>query len=330
MYSFSTVVSRTAHRPYARALTRFALRTPKLVCLAGDRGAAHELRELRALTRGRCVELHDSGPELLAVAAEIEASGSRPWVHLSAGPSTRRFFQELVDAGDSRSRRLRLIGVVRRPDGQRDAGATVVDDVALMRIIPGLTVLDVGDATEARCLPEALDEVDGPVYCHVLGGDVPVLFESPLEVGRARPLSRGRDLCLVSSSTATWDASEAATLLRRLGIRVAHLHVSTVKPLDDPAVPEAIATTLATVSVENGPSDGGLGGAVAELIAAHGLGRPLVRLGLGQAGGAERRLGASIPAIVAAAEKALGGRLGGVRASPHRRTSAEAAHLVAV
>ena len=162
---------------------------------------------------------------------------------------------------------------------------------------------------------KALDRVDGPAYCRVMRGDVPILFDTPLVIGRARTLAEGSDLCLVSSSITTWEAMRAADVLRSQGVSVAHLHVSTVKPFDDPAALDAIAGTRAVVTLENGSTTGGLGSAVAEAVAENRLGTPLVRLGLDDiyaVGGSQshllERFGLDAGAVLDVAGRLLGER----------------------
>jgi transketolase len=187
-----------------------------------------------------------------------------------------------------------------------------IDDVALMASVPGMTVLDLGDATEISSVLEAAHAVDGPVYCRVMRGDVPVLFDTPLALGRARVLSQGTDLCLISASVTSGEAIKAAEALRLAGVSVAHLHVSTLKPCNDSAIVEAIAGCRAVITLENHLVRGGLGSIVAELIARRGLGRRLLTLGLQDtyaAGGTLPyllgRFGMDAAAVIRAAERLL-------------------------
>jgi len=214
--------------------------------------------------------------------------------------------------------RVRLMGFL--PGLTTPGGVThqAIDDAALMASVPGMTVVDLGDATEIQSALEALHEVPGPVYCRVMRGDVPVLFDTPLVPGKARLLSKGSDLCLLSASVTTLEAIKAAEAMRAAGASVAHLHISTLKPFDDPAIADAIAGARAVVTIENHLVRGGLGTAVAELIARQGLGRRLATLGLQDsyaAGGTLpyllARFGMDQAAILRAADGLLGLGLGG-------------------
>ena len=101
-----------------------------------------------------------------------------------------------------------------------------------MRSIPNMTVLETGDATEVESICAAADSVDGPVYCRVLRGSVPRLFDSPVRVGEMRELASGSDVLIVTAGIATEEAMRAAPALERAGVSVRHLHLHTLKPFD--------------------------------------------------------------------------------------------------
>ena len=81
-----------------------------------------------------------------------------------------------------------------------------IEDISVMRTIPNMTVLETGDATEVESICEAADSIDGPVYCRVLRGVVPRLFDTPLKVGEIRKLSTGKDLLIITSGITTEEA----------------------------------------------------------------------------------------------------------------------------
>jgi transketolase len=188
-----------------------------------------------------------------------------------------------------------------------------------MSSVPGMTIVDPGDATEIRSVLDAIHDVEGPVFCRMVRGDVPVLFDTPMVLGKVRVLSKGQDVVVISSSVGTWEALAACETLRASGVSVAHLHCSTLRPFNDPVILDAIASAKTVVTVENHLIDGGLGSRVAELIAEHGLARRLRRLGLvnryGGAGSQSyliEQCGFSASHIVSAVESLVGRKLASV------------------
>ena len=154
------------------------------------------------------------------------------------------------------------------------------DDIGLMSQLPNMTVLEVGDATEARTVLEVMDSIDGPVFCRMLRGEVPVLFDSPMQFNTARELSAGSDVLVLSSGVHTEIVAGILSQFHDAGVEVGHLHVSTLKPFTDPLVLDRLSHASRVITVENHLVRGGLGTTVAELNAEHGLGTRLRRVGI--------------------------------------------------
>jgi transketolase len=130
---------------------------------------------------------------------------------------------------------------------------------------------------------DAIQPIRGPVYVRQLRGDIPRLFDpaEPLQVGKARILSRGSDIALFSSGICTEEALKVTSILREAGVSVYHVHVNTLKPFNAHEVIEITSKVkYGVITFENHTIIGGLGSAVAEAIAEAGLGKRLIRIGL--------------------------------------------------
>ena len=155
-----------------------------------------------------------------------------------------------------------------------------INDVGVLRTVPNMTIFDIGDATEIEGVLDLAYACNGPVYIRMLRKEVPRLFPAnqPMQFNRARVLSEGDDIVLLSSSICTEEAMRATAVLREKGVSVQHMHVSTLKPFTDPTIVEAIRKSkYGVVTIENHLDIGGLGSAVADVIAENGLGKRLVR-----------------------------------------------------
>jgi transketolase len=155
-----------------------------------------------------------------------------------------------------------------------------IDDIALMAQLPNMTVLEVGDAVEARTVLDVMANIDGPVYCRVLRGEVPALFDTPMKFNSARELTRGDELLILSCGVRTEPATQLVQALQGAGVEVGHLHISTLKPFTDELVLARLSTARAVVTIENHLVRGGLGTSVAELIAENELPAKLTRVGV--------------------------------------------------
>ncbi len=145
-----------------------------------------------------------------------------------------------------------------------------------------MTVVDVADAVQTRQVVQAIADVPGPVYVRLKRGEIPVIFDDDhvLRLGRADVLTPGTDVALFASGMMLAAALAAAQALGQHGVSVSVINVPAIKPLDEAAVREAAGGARIVVTAENHSVIGGLGSAVAEVIAEAGLGRPLRRIGL--------------------------------------------------
>ncbi len=276
-----SVASDLVERPFARSFARFGTDHPAVVCVNNDLATSSEADEFRRQCPERFFALGMAEQNLIGVAAGMAREGWLPFYPTFGVFGTRRPYEQIAMSVAVSRLPVRIIGLL--PGLTTPGGVThqAIDDIGLMRMLPNMTVLDLGDATEIETVWPAFESVDGPVYCRLLRGDVPRLFESPFQFGRARLLRTGSDALVLSSGVATQWAIPAVARLAGDGIETAHAHVSTLKPFDDPLIRDLIsAAERGVVTVENHLVEGGLGTAVATLIAEAGLGRRLVRLGL--------------------------------------------------
>ena len=144
-----------------------------------------------------------------------------------------------------------------------------IDDVAVLRAMPGMTIVVPGDEFELRSVVSWLLESRGPVYLRLTRGTSPHMFDDTyrFEFGKAVAIHQGGDVAIVSSGLQTTRVLEALPLLEAAGIHALVVHVPTIKPLDADAIEEAARATGRVVTVEDHTIVGGLGGAVCEVLA---------------------------------------------------------------
>ncbi|MBR7142355.1 MAG: transketolase family protein [Clostridia bacterium] len=188
------------------------------------------------------------------------------------------------------------------------------EDIAVMRVIPGMTVLSPADATEVFLCVKAALEMDGPVYIRLSRMASPVLFERdthPFELGKGITLREGNDVAIAATGLMVWEALQAAETLAEKGINARVIDIHTVKPLDEELLAKAACECGAVVTAEEHSRIGGFGAAVCESLASS-CPVPVVRVGIndtfGKSGKAEElmaQFGVTAAHIVAAAEKAV-------------------------
>lgn len=160
-------------------------------------------------------------------------------------------------------------GISVGPDG---ATHQALEDIATMRVLPNMTVISPCDATQARIATiAAIRELKGPVYIRFGREAVPdfTLAEQEFILSKAQVLKHGRDVTLIATGHMVWEALEAAKILNNSNISASVINIHTIKPLDEDTIIESARHTGALVCAEEHQITGGLGGAVAEIIAAN-------------------------------------------------------------
>ncbi len=233
----------------------------------------------------RAIEVGIAEQNLIGVAAGLAVRGKIPFA-LGMNPFvTMRCFEQIrTDLGYG-CRDVKVIGAYGRGLMYAGWGCThhAMEEVGLMRLIPGMTVVMPADAFETEQAVRAAAVTDGPFYIALAGGgllpDVPEQ-ERGFELGKAVLLRDGDAATVIGVGPTAGDALRAGELLASQGVSVRVLNMHTVKPVDREAVLRAAAETPLIVTLEEHTVIGGLGGAVAEVLAEAGAGVPLRRLGL--------------------------------------------------
>ncbi len=171
-------------------------------------------------------------------------------------------------------------GISVGPDG---ATHQALEDIAIMRVMPGMTVLSPCDATQtAMATVAAITQCNGPVYLRYGRSVVPDFTppESPFTVGKGEVLHQGHDICIVATGHLVWEALQAAYALQKTGIGCRVVNMHTIKPLDHELIVECAREFPVIITAEEHQVTGGLGGAVAEVVAETGSGCKVVRVGM--------------------------------------------------
>lgn len=276
----SAAASPLVDKPYESAFIRFASRRPEVLCLSADLTASCEVDKFRDQYPEQFLSLGMAEQNMLSFAAGLALGGFTPYLHSFGVFLYRRPYDQLVNSIAYPNRRVRLMAFL--PGITTPGGIThqAIEDVAMMRALPNMTVIETGDASEVESVLDVVENIDGPVYVRVLRGQLPRLFAEPMRFNRLRVLSEGGEVLLVTSGICTEEAMRATPLLRDRGVRITHLHASTLKPFDAATLLAHARHARQVVTMENHTIVGGLGSLVAELLAEAGLGARLTRLGL--------------------------------------------------
>ncbi|MGY6550200.1 MAG: transketolase family protein [Roseinatronobacter sp.] len=269
------------NRPYAGAFEAYATGHPEVLCLSADLTSSCEIDGFRDRHPAQFLSLGMAEQNMLSFAGGLGLAGFRPFLHSFGVFLYRRPYDQLMASIAYPRRKVRLMGFL--PGITTPGGMThqAIEDISVMRTIPNMTVLEAGDATEVESIVAEADTVDGPVYCRILRGAVPRLFDTPLRIGQMRVLAEGSDVLVVTAGITTEEALRARAALSEAGVSVRHLHLNTLKPFDAAQIVDHAASVKhGVITLENHLVTGGIGSMVAEALAEAGLARKLVRLGL--------------------------------------------------
>lgn len=303
---------------HEKNILRLAEEHPEIVVLSADLGTSCEVKSFRAKYPDRYYTLGIAEQNMVSWAAGLAREGYRPFIHTFAVFEYRRVLDQVEMSVAYPNLPVVFVGFVPGITTPGGVSHQSINDVAVMRSVPNMTVFDVGDATDIDYILDLAYKCNGPVYIRQLRKDVPRLFPAnePVVFNRARVLSEGDDVVLLSSSICTEEAMRATAVLKERGISVQHMHVTTLKPFTDPTIVEAIAKAkYGVVTIENHLKIGGLGSATADLMAENGLGKKLIKIGLdGYAHGASKmylmeKYGINAMELVKAVEKLTGKNL---------------------
>jgi transketolase len=291
---------RTVLKPYGRALVELARHRPEIVCLSGDLTRQCEVDLFQAEFGDRFIQAGMAEANMIGIAGALARTGLIPFVHSFGVFTTRRPYDQIVNAVAYPGLPVRLVGFMPGVSSPGGPSHQAIEDMALMRALPGMTVVDVADATETTQAVAAIADLPGPVYLRLKRGEIPVIFPGThrLAIDRAQVLtadagaaegggmssaaSAGPDaeVALLACGMMVAPALAAASSLRAAGAGAVVVNVPVIKPLDNETVLSVAAAARVVITAENHSIIGGLGTAVAEALAESGLGRPLRRTGL--------------------------------------------------
>ena len=301
------------NKPYSYTFKNYASKNKKILCLSGDLTSSCEIDQFRDEFPNQFVSMGMAEQNMMSFAGGLGLAGFRPFIHTFGVFTYRRPYDQLVASIAYPRRKVRIMGFL--PGITTPGGMThqSIEDISVMRTIPNMTVLETGDATEVESICEAADSIDGPVYCRVLRGVVPRLFDTPLKVGEIRKLSTGKDLLIITSGITTEEALRARSVLQDAGISIQHVHMHTIKPFNEKLLLDQISSVkYGVITMENHLITGGIGSLIADIIAKNGVGKKLIKLGLNDTfahGGSRQYLskyyGLDAYAMIKAIEKLL-------------------------
>ena len=272
---------RDPRKAFEMKLVELAKKDPRIVAVSCDSCSGGGLSAFFQEFPQRSIESGISEQNAVSLCAALSRQGLRPVLVIINPFLTMRAYEQVRDDVGYMNTNVVMVG-----SGGGLAYSTLgsthiaVEDIGLMRSVPHLTILAPGDADEVEFALEQALAVDGPVYIRMprQARTAPVEGERKLELGKAEVLAQGSDALLCAYGPSAEEAMKACRILQEQGKSVTVLNFTTVKPLDAEAVLAHAKGKKAVFTLEEHAPVGGLGSAVAEVLAEAGVGVPLHRL----------------------------------------------------
>lgn len=267
---------------FGRGLKAAGEADKNVVALCADLVESTQISLFRDAFPDRYIEMGVAEQNLVTVASGLARAGKIPFTASYAAFSPGRNWEQIRTTIALNDQPVKIIGahagISVGPDG---ATHQMLEDIALMRVLPNMVVIAPGDSIEAEKATRAIAVNGKPSYLRLARDKTPIFTtdESPFEIGKAFVLREGYDVTLLGTGTMTYQLLAAAKKLEDQGIKAEVIHVPTIKPLDEETILASVRKTGRVVTAEEAQRAGGFGGAISELLGEK-LPTPIMRIGM--------------------------------------------------
>jgi transketolase len=298
---------------FGDGIVEAARKNENVVALTADLAGSMKLQQFMKEFPDRYIQCGIAEANMIGMGAGLTIGGKIPFTTTFANFSTGRVYDQIRQSVAYSNKNVKICashaGLTLGEDG---ATHQILEDIGLMKMLPGMTVIVPCDYAQTKAATSAIAEYEGPVYLR-FGRPVWPIFtkEEDFVIGKAQQFSEGSDVSIFACGHMVWYAIQAGIILQEKGISVDLYNIHTIKPLDEEAIIKSISKTKCAVTAEEHNIIGGLGDAVAQ-VAAKNQPVPIEYVGtkdtFGESGKPVellKKYGLDVADIVAAAERAI-------------------------
>lgn len=298
---------------FGDGIVEAARKNENVVALTADLAGSLKLQQFMKEFPERFVQCGIAEANMMGIAAGMTIGGKVPFTTTFANFSTGRVYDQIRQSIAYSGKNVKICashaGVTLGEDG---ATHQILEDIGMMKMLPGMTVIVPCDYTQTKAATKAVAEYEGPVYLRFGRPAWPIFTkEEDFTIGKAQSFSEGTDVTIFACGHLVWNAIQAGVALEEKGISVEVINIHTIKPLDEEAVINSLKKTKCAVTAEEHNVIGGLGDAIAQCAAKH-FPVPIEYVGtqdtFGESGTPKdlmKKYKLDIPDIIAAAEKVM-------------------------
>ncbi len=269
MKTYENTGSKDTRSGFGAGLTELGKTNENVVALCADLTGSLKMNEFEANHPERFFQVGIAEANMIGIAAGLTIGGKIPFTGTFANFSTGRVYDQIRQSVAYSGKNVKICashaGITLGEDG---ATHQILEDIGLMKMLPGMTVINTCDYNQTKAATLAIADFDGPVYLRFGRPKVPNFTpeNQKFEIGKALQLTEGNDVTIVATGHLVWEALEAAKKLNDEGISVEVINIHTIKPLDDEAILNSIAKTGCIVTAEEHNYLGGLGESVSRVL----------------------------------------------------------------
>ncbi|MBK7797985.1 MAG: transketolase family protein [Saprospiraceae bacterium] len=265
---YQSTAKKATRNGFGDGLLEAARKNPKVIALCADLAGSLKMDLFEKEFPERFIQVGIAEANMMGMAAGLATTGMIPFTGTFANFSTGRVFDQIRQSIAYSEKNVKIAashaGITLGEDG---ATHQILEDVGLMKMLPGMTVINPADYAQTKAATQAIAEFKGPVYLRFGRPDWPVFLENEkFEIGKALKLKDGKDVTVIATGHLLWNALEAVRQLDKEGINCELINIHTIKPLDTEAILNSVKKTGRVVSCEEHQRNGGLGDSVAQLL----------------------------------------------------------------
>lgn len=255
---------------FGAGLTELGKKNPDVVALCADLTGSLKMDDFKANHPERFFQVGIAEANMMGMAAGLTVGGKIPFTGTFANFSTGRVYDQIRQSIAYSGKNVKICashaGLTLGEDG---ATHQILEDIGLMKMLPGMTVINPCDYNQTKAATIAIAEHKGPVYLRFGRPSVPNFTseDTPFEIGKAIKLQEGSDVTIIATGHLVWEALEAAKKLNEEGVSAEVINIHTIKPLDEDAIIKSVSKTGCVVTAEEHNFLGGMGESVARTLA---------------------------------------------------------------
>jgi transketolase len=257
---------------FGDAIAMISKKNKKIVALCADLSESLKLQEFKKNFPSRYIEVGVAEQNLVTVASGLAAVGKVPFAGSFAAFCPGRCWEQIRTTICYNNQNVKIVGSHTGISvGEDGATHQMLEDIALMRVLPNMKVIVPMDYCQTFLATKAITKINGPCYLRLTRPKTKQIstMKSSFTIGKAQVLNQGKDVAIIGAGPILVESLEAAKMLAKEGINVMVINSHTIKPLDKKTIISAAKKCGKVITIEEAQINGGLGGAVSECLAKH-------------------------------------------------------------